>query len=167
LAGYSSSWMCRAIEKQQGAHLDCLELNPTYAKIAEENLAPWKKIVTVHTGPALETLETKLSALKDLDFVFIDADKISYPEYFEWSWSRIRKGGMILIDNFYLFGGVYFSQDKEFPTDYSKFVEGGSALTEPRWKAMKKLWQRLRDLGDEAQKTILPTGEGLGLVVKL
>lgn len=166
LGGYSASWICRAIEKQEGAHLDCLEMNSKFAEIANENLAPWKGLFEIHVGPAQKTLEEKFSNVFDLDFVFIDADKAAYPAYFEWAWAHIRKGGVILLDNFYARGAVYFgkqdfpSREKDTP---KRFWEHYS---ETQRAAMKLLWQRLEDLGDEAEKTILPTSEGLGIVRK-
>lgn len=165
LGGYSTSWICRAIQGKEGAKVDCLELSPKFAAVATENLSKWAGLFEVHVGPALQTLETKLADLKELDFVFIDADKNNYLNYFEWAWPRVRKGGVVLIDNFYLWGGVYF-RGNEFPQKYAENIPGG-ILKEDRWLVMKALWQRLEDLGPVASKTILSTSEGLGVVLKL
>lgn len=165
LGGYSTSWICRAIEGKERAHVDCLELSPKFAAVATQNLAKWQGLFEVHVGPALKTLNEKLSDAQDLDFVFIDADKNNYLNYFEWAWPRVRKGGVVLIDNFYLWGGVYF-RGEEFPQTYADTVPGG-ILSADRWRVMKALWARLEDLGPSASKTILSTSEGLGVVLKV
>ena len=65
------------------------------------------KIKTI-IKPALESLE----ALKNnkFDMVFIDADKMSYKEYYEKSLKLINKNGLIIIDNVLWHGEV---ADKE------------------------------------------------------
>ena len=167
LGGYSASWICRAIEKQEGARLDCLEVNAKFAEIAQKNLTPWKGLFEIHVGPAQKTLEEKFADTFNLDFVFIDADKAAYPAYFEWAWAHIRKGGVILLDNFYVRGAIYFGK-QDFPARNKDTAKRSwEHYSETQRAAMKTLWQRLEDLGDEAEKTILPTSEGLGIVQKL
>ncbi len=166
LGGYSSSWICRALESESNSKLYSLELNENFAAVARDNLKNWEPLVDVISGPALETLNGSLRDLRDLDFVFIDADKASYIHYFDWAWERLRKGGVVLIDNFYLFGGVYFSQCAEFPRVFTSKLSERDRFTETQWKGMKLLWDRLEGLGSDVQKTILPTSEGLGLVYK-
>ncbi|VDN42784.1 unnamed protein product [Gongylonema pulchrum] len=54
-----------------------------------------------HVGPALAKLETMLAAgdAGKWDFVFIDADKFNYPQYYEKAVKLVRPGGVILVDN--------------------------------------------------------------------
>src|SRR5688500_11007385 len=47
LGGYSTSWICRALENVEGAHLDSLELSPKFAAVARENLQKWRGIVDI------------------------------------------------------------------------------------------------------------------------
>ncbi len=47
-------------------------------------------------GPALETIA---SLEGPFDVVFVDADKVSYPAYFEAVLSKLADGGLILVDN--------------------------------------------------------------------
>ena len=54
--------------------------------------------VEIRIGPALEALP----ALEDdgpFDLVFIDADKVNTPNYFNWALDHTRPGGLIIADN--------------------------------------------------------------------
>ncbi|MDB5447559.1 MAG: O-methyltransferase family 3, partial [Phenylobacterium sp.] len=44
------------------------------------------------------------------DFIFIDADKASYPAYFEWSLRLSRPGSVIVVDNVVRAGRVLHPQ---------------------------------------------------------
>jgi len=41
------------------------------------------------------------------DLVFIDADKVSYIDYYELTLPRIKKGGWMLVDNVLFHGQVF------------------------------------------------------------
>ena len=81
------------------------------------------KIQTI-INPALETLEELRN--KKFDMVFIDADKMSYKEYFEKSLGLINRGGLIIIDNVLWHGEVADeTNDDKFTIkirEFNKFV---------------------------------------------
>ena len=54
------------------------------------------KIKTI-VKPALDSLEELKN--NKFDMVFIDADKMSYKEYYERSLKLVNKGGLIIVDN--------------------------------------------------------------------
>lgn len=57
--------------------------------------------ITLKIGPAVETLKNLIEehGFESFDFIFIDADKKSYMEYYELSMKLIRRNGLIAIDN--------------------------------------------------------------------
>ena len=54
--------------------------------------------IDLRLGPALETL-TGLAGGEPFDFAFIDADKKSYPDYWEAVVELLRPGGIAVVDN--------------------------------------------------------------------
>ncbi|TVQ26993.1 MAG: O-methyltransferase [Spirochaetaceae bacterium] len=100
LGGYSTIWLARALPA--GGQLVTCELDPKHAEVARQNLtdAGCADLVTIHVGPAAETLSALVSGNEPaFDFVFIDADKESYLTYFELALKLTRPGGLIVLDN--------------------------------------------------------------------
>ncbi|MDB5445055.1 MAG: methyltransferase, partial [Phenylobacterium sp.] len=96
LGGYSTIWLARALPAE--GELVTLEYEPRHAEVARRNLdtAGLACPVEIKVGPAAETLPTLAGPF---DFIFIDADKASYPAYFEWSLRLSRPGSVIVVDN--------------------------------------------------------------------
>jgi caffeoyl-CoA O-methyltransferase len=96
--GYSAICIARGLS--EGGRLTCLELDEEFAAIAQRNIdaAGVADRVEIRVGPALESLAA-IPAEPGFDFAFIDADKRSYPDYYELVLERMRRGGLILLDN--------------------------------------------------------------------
>ena len=107
LAGYSTIWLARALP--EGGRVVTLELEQKHADVARANLerAGLSQRVEIRVGPALESLRT-LAAERHppFDFVFIDADKVGYPAYLEWSLRLSKPGTVIVADNIVRNGAV-------------------------------------------------------------
>jgi predicted O-methyltransferase YrrM len=100
LGGYSTIWMARALPA--GGQLISLEADPRHADIARANIgqAGLSRLVTVRVGPALDTLPQLASEQRGpFDLFFIDADKVSTPQYFTWALMLSRPGSLIVVDN--------------------------------------------------------------------
>jgi predicted O-methyltransferase YrrM len=106
LAGYSTIWLARALPED--GRLVTLEVNPHHAEVAMGNIAGAGvgSKVELRVGPAMESLEALASAGKRFDFVFMDADKVNYPGYWEWSVRLANPGGVIVADNVVRTGAV-------------------------------------------------------------
>jgi len=100
LAGYSTIWLARALPSD--GKLITLEANPKHAEVANENIdrAGLSEIVEIRVGAALDTLPQLVSeGQAPFDLVFIDADKVNIPEYFQWALKLTRRGSVIIVDN--------------------------------------------------------------------
>ncbi len=100
LAGYSTIWMAKAVP--EGGTVVTLELDPHHAQVAQRNFehAGVEGIVDLRLGPALGSLAViEKENGGPFDFVFVDADKPTYPEYVRWALRLARPGTLIVLDN--------------------------------------------------------------------
>ena len=103
LGGYSTIWLARGLAP--GGTLITLEADPKHADVARSNIARagLSDVVEVRLGRGLDTLPL----LEDpFDLIFIDADKVSYPEYLQWAIRLTRAGSVIVADNVVRKGAV-------------------------------------------------------------
>jgi caffeoyl-CoA O-methyltransferase len=101
--GYSS--ICIARGMPADGHLLACDVSAEYTSLARRY---WKRAgledrIELRVAPALDTLRA-LPADPVLDLAFIDADKVSYPFYYEELVTRMRPGGLMILDNV-LYGG--------------------------------------------------------------
>jgi caffeoyl-CoA O-methyltransferase len=99
--GYSSLLVALALP-DNGRVIAC-DINAETSSIAQDF---WQKAGIAHKielklAPALETLDYLIQQEESnsFDFIFIDADKQNYLNYYERSLTLARPGGLILIDN--------------------------------------------------------------------
>jgi caffeoyl-CoA O-methyltransferase len=109
--GYGAISIARGLA--EGGKLTCLELEEKYAAMARANLkdAGVDDRVEILVGPAEELLRG-MPEEPTYDFAFLDADKTSYPTYYELIVPRLQPGGLLLIDNVLLGGGVVDPQSE-------------------------------------------------------
>ena len=95
-SGYSAISMAAGLPP--GGRIDTCELEEEHAAVARRYIAEagYADRITVHVGPALETIE-RLEG--EFDFVFIDADKVNYRNYYEALLPRLAERGLIAVDN--------------------------------------------------------------------
>ncbi|MBL8045375.1 MAG: O-methyltransferase [Anaerolineales bacterium] len=105
LGGYSTIWLARALPAE--GRLITLELSPKHAEVARANLARagLSGVAEVRVGKAIETLP-HLASEAPFDLIFIDADKPSNPDYFQWALKLARPGTLIVVDNVVREGAV-------------------------------------------------------------
>jgi predicted O-methyltransferase YrrM len=100
LGGYSTLWLARGLAP--GGRLLTLEAEPRHAEVARASFARagLAGVISIHVGPALDTLPKLVAeGAGPFDLVFIDADKPSLPDYFQWSLRLSRPGTVLVVDN--------------------------------------------------------------------
>jgi len=100
-AGYSSLWIAHSL-RPGGTLLAC----DTDAEITQRAQRDWAAAgladrIELRLGPALTTLDNEIAAVMagQYDFVFIDADKGGYIDYYERALALLPAGGLIVADN--------------------------------------------------------------------
>jgi len=107
LGGYSTIWLGRALPSN--GRMITLEASPKHAEIARANIAhaDLSGAVEVLLGRAEDNLPRLMAEHRGpFDFIFIDAEKTAYCDYFEWCLKLARRGTLIIADNVIRKGAV-------------------------------------------------------------
>ncbi|MFK7842082.1 MAG: O-methyltransferase [Sphingorhabdus sp.] len=107
LGGFSAICLARGLAAD--GQLVTLELEPSYAEVARQNIqnAGQGDKVDILVGAAIGSLETLLGqGGKPFDLVFVDADKENYAAYLDYAIQLSRPGAMLIFDNVVRKGGV-------------------------------------------------------------
>lgn len=134
LGGYSSIWMARALPSD--GLLMSFESQAAFAEVAIANIdhAGLAERVEVRVGDAHDLFPALIAGQPEpFDFVFIDADKASNPEYFRWSLELTRPGSVIVVDNVIRNGAIIDDPDEPSSQGARKLHE--LLATEPRVSA--------------------------------
>ena len=107
-SGYSAISMAAALPAE--GRIDTCEVDEQHAEVARRYIeeAGLSDRITIHLGPALETI-ARLEG--EFDFVFIDADKENYVNYYEAVLPRLTERGLIAADNTLWSGRVLDESD--------------------------------------------------------
>ena len=144
--GYSAICLCEGMDKDGILHTidnnkELVEIQNKYFKKA--NLT--NKIVQ-HSGDAKNIIP---SIDEEFDIVFIDADKESYPEYYDLIINKVRSGGIIIADNILWSGKILEKVEKDDQATQS-IIEFNNKIIED----------------DRVKNIILPIRDGLNIVRK-
>ena len=148
--GYSALVVAAALP-EDGKVVAC-DVDEAFCAIARKY---WERAKLAHKidlriAPALDTLDSLIAAgeTDSFDFVFIDADKSNYDNYYERSLQLVRPGGLIAIDNTLWYGRV-----------------ADLDVQDNRTKKIRALNEKVR-ADDRVTMSLLPIGDGLLLAVR-
>ena len=121
--GYSALAMAEALP--ENGSLVALEIDQYAAQFARRHFerSGLGDRIEIRVAPALDSLEQLVGEGREFDFVFMDADKPGYPDYYEALVSRglLAPGGLIAIDNTLMGGEAYVAEGRG---------ENGAAIAE-------------------------------------
>jgi caffeoyl-CoA O-methyltransferase len=147
--GYSS--LCVAGALPADGKLICCDVSDEYTKIARNywRRAGLESKIELRIGPALGTLDALIAAnAPAFDFVFIDADKTNYGNYYDRALQLVRPGGLIAIDNVLWSGAVADPKENDDDT-----------------RAIRALNESIRN-DERVTLSLVPIGDGLTLARK-
>ena len=124
-----------------------LDINENYSKVAKSfwNKSTAGNKITQIIGPALETIA---HLDEKFDFVFIDADKANYMNYFKVVLDKLNPGAVVMIDNV-LWSGKILNADKD---------EDTTIISQLNEYILEQ---------DHLYKTLIPIRDGIFMVQKI
>ena len=148
--GYSSLCMARALPRD-GKLIAC-DVKKEYTDKAVEywNAAGVADRIELRLAPALDTLADLLQAgeAASFDFIFVDAIKEEYSDYYPLNYRLLRSGGLMAIDNV-LWGGSVADPDNQ----------------KAETNAIRAFNKMVHE-DDNVDMCMLPVGDGLTLIRK-
>ena len=147
--GSAVGYSALVFDKYTDAEITTIELDEETANIARDNFSKYNAKINLINKDAQKALS---DLNQGFDFVFIDANKSRYMDYFIETSKLLNDGGIIIADNV-LFKGMVVNDD---------YVD----------KRMITIVKRLRNYlayvmdRKDFQTTIIPIGDGLTLSIK-
>ena len=148
--GYSSLVIAQALP-DDGRIIAC-DINEEWTAVARRywREAGVERKIDLRLGPALATLDQLIENGQSgqFDFVFIDADKTNYANYYERALVLLRQGGLIGVDNVLWYGRVI-----------------DASFDDPDTRAIRAFNEQIKN-DDRVWLSMLPVRDGLTLACK-
>lgn len=153
--GYSALVAALALRQNAGpgGKLFALDISQEFTDLAKKywRQAGVEDTIDLRIAPASESLNALANEgyAGKIDFMFIDADKPGYQDYYEHGLKLLRTGGLMIFDNMLWSGAVADASD-ETPDTVALRQLAAFAKTDPRVRAV-----------------MVAIGDGLMLVTKI
>ena len=143
--GYSA--LCLAEGLREGGKLITIDINEELEEMVSEFVqeAGFKDKIDCRIGAALDIIPT---LEESFDLVFIDADKSNYSNYYDLAFPKVKKGGLIVVDNVLWSAKVL----QESPDD--------------KTEAIMALNDKIQN-DDRVENVLLPVRDGMMVVRKI
>lgn len=121
--GYSTAWFAKAVQENGGGVVHHVVWDKKLSRMAREHLTHlgFEGIVKYHVAEAVETLQ---HVAGPLDLIFNDIEKKGYPASLPVIKQKLRRGGVLIIDNMLWHGRIFDG------TDHTQDTEGVRAATD-------------------------------------
>jgi caffeoyl-CoA O-methyltransferase len=147
LLGYSTKWLANVVGYD--GKVITIEKSTDAFNRAQQALNDYNNVECVNADAVTYLKNTKFS--KELDAVFIDADKTNYQNYFDLCLPLVRQGGLIIIDNTLMFGEILKESSEQF--------------REKTLNAVRE-FNQIVSQSDLVDSIIIPTNSGLTIAIK-
>lgn len=131
--GYSTAWFARAVRENGGGEVHHVVWDDALSARARRWLAllGYQDTVRYHVGEAVQALRESEGGY---DLVFNDIDKQDYPASLPVIASKLRSGGMLIVDNL-LWNGRIFDEADQSPATRGVRELTREITTDPEWLA--------------------------------
>jgi len=129
--GYSTAWFAKAVRENGGGIVHHTVWDAKLSAMAKTYLSALglDDLVEYHNAEAVESLRKTAGTF---DIIFNDIDKEAYPDSLPVIKSKLRAGGLLIIDNMIWHGQIFDPDDHEKSTEaIRRFTR--DVTTDPDW----------------------------------
>jgi predicted O-methyltransferase YrrM len=129
--GYSTAWFAKALKENGGGIVHHTVWDEKLSKRAADHLSALgsAEVVEFHIAEAVASLR---QAEGPFDIIFNDIDKEAYPDSLPVTKEKLRRGGILIIDNMFWHGQTLDPNDHEKSTEaIRRFLR--DITTDPDW----------------------------------
>ncbi len=114
--GYSTAWFAKAVRENGGGVVHHTVWDENLSQMAKRHLVNLRSedLVQFHISEAVEALKKTQGPF---DIIFNDIDKQQYPASLPTIKSKLRSGGLLIIDNMLWSGRIFDEQDTSPATE--------------------------------------------------
>lgn len=131
--GYSTAWFARAVQENGGGEVHHVVWDDALSARARRwlSMLGYQPIVHYHVSEAVQALRESDG---EYDLVFNDIEKQDYPASLPVIASKLRSGGLLIVDNILWSGRIFDAEDQSAATVGVRELTR-EITTDPEWAA--------------------------------